>query len=251
MPLLRASPTLIALIVASAFFMENLDGAAITIVLPQIAGTFGITATAASLGITVYMVSLAIFIAMGAWAADRFGPRNVFCLAIAVFTLASIACGLSPHFWMFVLARTVQGIAAAFMSPVGRVIVLRSAPKNELMRAFGITIWPGLVAPIIGQPIGGLIATYTSWEWIFFLNVPLGILGIGLLLVYVDNQKEPTRRPLDVTGLLLTAASLSALLYGLDRLAHEDPQLWLTGGLLVAGLLFSVNEIGLGTISSS
>ncbi len=242
-PLLRASPTLIALIVACSFFMENLDGAAITIVLPQVAGTFAITPSAASLGITVYMVSLAIFIAMSAWAADRFGPRNVFCWAIVFFTLSSVACGLSPHFWIFVVARTIQGAAAAFMSPVGRVIVLRTAPKSELMRAFGITIWPGLVAPIIGQPIGGLVATYLSWEWIFFLNLPIGIAGIVLLLTFVDNRREDHKRRLDIVGLALTAASLSSLLYGLDRIAHEDPAWWLSVGLLVAGLIVGAQAV--------
>ena len=240
---IRPSSTLIALIAASAFFMENLDGAAITIVLPHIATTFAITPTAASLGITVYMVSLAIFISMSAWAADRFGPRNVFCWAIGAFTLASIACGLSPHFWVFVVARMIQGVAGAFMSPVGRVVVLRSAPKNELMRAFGITIWPGLVAPIVGQPIGGLIATYLSWQWIFFLNVPIGIIGILLLLTFVENRREDHKRRLDLVGLGFMATSLSALLYGLDRLAHEDPNWWLSGGLLVAGVVFGLLAI--------
>ncbi len=243
MPLLRVSPTFVALIVASAFFMENLDGAAITIVLPQIAGTFVITPTAASLGITVYMVSQAIFIAISAWAADRFGPRDVFCWAIAVFVIASAVCGLSPNFSVFVAARIVQGAAAALMSPVGRVIVLRTAPKAELMRAFGITIWPGLIAPIVGQPIGGLIATYLSWQWIFFLNLPIGVLGIALLLGCVDNRREDHKRQLDVAGFLLAAASLSALLYGLDRLSHNVSDWALAGGLLVAGLALGVLTI--------
>ena len=235
MPLFRSSSTLVALIVAFAFFMENLDGAAITIVLPQIAETYGIGPAEASLGITIYMISLAVFIPMSGWAAERLGARNVFCWAIAGFTLASIACGLSPTFEMFVAARTVQGAAAAFMSPVGRAIVLRTATKQEMVAAFGITIWPGLMAPIIGQPIGGLIATYASWEWIFFLNAPLGVIGIIMMLAVVDNQKEERRRRLDFTGLLLMAGSLVALLYGLDRLAHEEPGWWLTAALLVAG----------------
>ena len=243
MPLFRASPTLIALIVACAFFMENLDGAAITIVLPQIAKTFLISPSAASLGVTIYMVSLAIFLAMSGWAADRFGPRNFFCWAIAVFTLASVACGLSTHFWFFVVTRAVQGAAAAFMSPVGRVIVLRTAPKSELMRAFGITIWPGLVAPIIGQPIGGLIATYLSWKWIFFLNVPIGVAGILLLLTFVDNHRGEHSRRLDLVGLTLTALSLSAMLYGLDLISHEHPDWRLGGGLIIAGLLVGVQAV--------
>jgi EmrB/QacA subfamily drug resistance transporter len=235
-PLLRVSPTFVAFIVASAFFMENLDGAAITIVLPQIAHTFAITPTAASLGITVYMISQAIFIAVSSWAADRFGPRDVFCWAIGVFIIASAVCGLAPDFSVFVVARIVQGAAAALMSPVGRVIVLRTAPKGELMRAFGITIWPGLIAPIVGQPIGGLIATYLSWQWIFFLNLPIGLVGIALLIACVANRREDHKRELDVGGFVLAAASLSALLYALDRLAHDIDGWPVASGLVLGGL---------------
>lgn len=243
MPLFRPGSTFVALIVAFAFFMENLDGAAITIILPQIADAYRLSPTAASLGITAYMVSLAIFLAMSGWAADRFGPRNVFCWAIGVFVLASAACALSPHFWMFVAARALQGIAAAFMSPVGRVIVLRTAPRHELMNAIGITVWPGLIAPIVGQPIAGVIATYLSWQWVFLLNVPLGLIGIALLLACVENRKEPDTRKLDVTGLVLTAISLASLLYALDRLARDTAHIGLTSVLLVVGVAAGVQAI--------
>jgi len=241
--LFRASPTMIALLVASAYFMENLDGSAITIVLPQIAGTFHVTASAASLGVTAYMVSQAIFLVMSAWAADRFGPRNAFCWAIALFSVMSLACAFCPNFTVFVAVRIVQGAAAAFMSPVGRVVVLRTAPKNELIRAFGITIWPGLIAPIIGQPIGGVIATYATWQWIFVLNVPLGIIGIALLLMFIDNQALAQRRPLDITGFMLTAVSLAALLFGLDLLTHAEVNVPAAVLLLVAGVVFGVLAI--------
>ena len=243
MPVFRPGSTFIALIVAFAYFMENLDGAAITIVLPQIAETYRLSPTAASLGITAYMVSLAIFLAMSGWAADRFGPRNVFCWAIAAFAVASAACALSPHFWMFVAARAVQGIAAAFMSPVGRVIVLRTAPRHELMNAFGITVWPGLIAPIVGQPVAGLIATYLSWQWVFLLNVPLGLIGVALLLACVENRKEHGTRKLDVTGLVLTAISLASLLYALDRLARDTAHLGLTSVLLIVGAAAGVQAV--------
>jgi EmrB/QacA subfamily drug resistance transporter len=242
-PLFRPGSTFVALIVAFAYFMENLDGAAITIILPQIADTFRLSATAASLGITAYMVSLAIFLAMSGWAADRFGPRNVFCLAIAAFAVASAACALSPSFWMFVVARTIQGIAAAFMSPVGRVIVLRTAPKSELMYAFGITVWPGLIAPIVGQPLAGLVTTYLSWQWVFLFNVPLALIGIALLMLCVDNRKEAGTFRLDVVGLGLTAVSLAALLYALDRLSHDTSSLGLPLGLIAVGVLSGLQAI--------
>jgi EmrB/QacA subfamily drug resistance transporter len=242
-PIFRPGSTFVALIVAFAYFMENLDGAAITIILPQIADSYRLSPAAASLGITAYMVSLAIFLAMSGWAADRFGPRNVFCWAIAAFALASAACALSPHFWMFVAARAAQGIAAAFMSPVGRVIVLRTAPRHELMNAFGITVWPGLIAPILGQPIAGLVATYLTWQWVFLLNVPLGLIGVALLLACVENRKEPEVRKLDVTGLGLTAVSLASLLYALDRLARDTTHFGITLALLVLGAAAGVQAV--------
>ncbi len=243
MPLVRSNATLVALIVASAFFMENLDGSAVVVVLPQMAATFHTTASVASIGITIYMVSLAVFLPISAWAADRIGARDLFCAAIAVFTLASIACGYSADLWQFALARAIQGAAAAFMSPVGRIVVLKTAPKHELMQAFGITIWPGLVAPILGQPIGGLIATYATWQWIFFLNVPLGVLGIAAVLRFIENQREPEKRRLDFIGLLLSAASLSLLLFGLDSLAREQSHLGLTVGVLLAGLVLGIAAV--------
>ena len=236
----RSNATLVALIVACAFFMENLDGSAVVVVLPQMAATFHTSASVASIGITIYMVALAVLIPISGWGADRMGARNLFCAAIAVFTIASVVCGYSSELWQFAAARAVQGGAAAFMSPVGRIVVLKSAPKHELMRAFGITIWQGLIAPILGQPIGGLIATYATWEWIFFLNVPLGIAAIAAVLSFIDNRREIDRRRLDVVGMVLAAASLSALLYGLDRLSHEAPHLGLTAGLLAVGLFLGV-----------
>jgi MFS family permease len=129
------------------------------------------------------------------------------------------------------------------MSPVGRVIVLRTAPRHELMNAFGITVWPGLIAPIVGQPIAGLIATYLSWQWVFLLNVPLGVIGIALLLACVENRKELHAAKLDITGLVLTAVSLSALLYALDRLARDPAHAGIALGLIVIGLLAGAQAV--------
>ena len=148
-------PTLIALVVAVAFFMENLDGTVIATALPQMGESLGAGTIQMSIGITAYILTLAIFIPASGWMADRFGTRNVFGGAIALFTLSSIACGISQDFYTFVVSRIVQGMAAALMSPVGRLVVLRSTEKKDLLRAAAITVWPGLVAPVVGPPLGG------------------------------------------------------------------------------------------------
>jgi EmrB/QacA subfamily drug resistance transporter len=223
-------PTLIALIVAVAFFMENLDGTVIATALPQMGDSLGAGTIQMSIGITAYILTLAIFIPASGWMADHFGTRNVFGGAIALFTLSSVACGFSQDFYTFIASRIVQGTAAALMSPVGRLVVLRSTEKKDLLRAAAITVWPGLVAPVIGPPLGGFITTYATWRWIFFLNVPLGLLGIAMVLRYVGNYRDETKRPFDGVGFALSGTALGALMYGFDRVGVRD---WLDAGVLI------------------
>src|SRR6202166_651161 len=158
-------PVIIALIVASAFFMENLDTTVIATALPHMASTFDVTAVAVSIGMTAYMLTLAIFIPIGGWVADRFGSRTVFGSAIVVFTVASLLCGMANGLWEFTAARILQGIGGALMVPVGRLVVLRITEKKDLMRSIAYITWPGLMAPVIGPPVGGFITTYSSWRW--------------------------------------------------------------------------------------
>ena len=226
----------LSLIVAGAMFMENLDGTVIVTALPQMAKSFHVTATDLSLGVTAYMLTVASFIPISGWAADRFGSRNVFGGAVALFTIASILCGLSATVTAFVAARVLQGFAAALMSPVGRLVVIRNTPKARLMGAIAILVWPALFAPVLGPPLGGLISTYTSWRWIFFLNVPLGVAGAALAYAYVPQQKGATRRPFDSFGFATLALSLGSLVYGFDLLSRSDANPPLAAGLIVAGL---------------
>jgi EmrB/QacA subfamily drug resistance transporter len=232
-PASRSRSTAVSLIVAAAFFMENLDGTVIATALPQMADSFGVSAIQLSIGITAYMLTVAIFIPASGWMADRFGTRTVFCSAIAAFTASSVVCGLSPDVYTFVAARIVQGAAGALMSPVGRLVVLRSTEKGDLLRAAAIATWPGLLAPVLGPPLGGFITTYASWRWIFFLNLPLGIAGIAAVLRFVEEHRA-ARRPFDGVGFALTGAALGALMYGFDRVGVRD---WFPAlGLVVAGL---------------
>ncbi len=232
----------VALIVACAFFMENLDATIIVTAMPQMAQAFQITPTRMSLGITAYMLAAAACIPASGWTADRVGARRLFGTAIGVFTAASMLCGLAPNFMVFIAARILQGAAASMMSPVGRLVVLRSTAKPDLMRALSTLVWPALIAPVLGPPLGGFITTAASWRWIFYVNLPLGLLGIALVLAFVPHEKPAERTPFDVRGFLLMAAALGSLTYGLDfvSLHHSGgaaPGLLLLLAATVAGAL--------------
>lgn len=218
--------------------METLDGTVIATALPDMAKSFSVGAIQLSIGITAYMLTLAIFLPASGWLADRFGTRTVFAGAIAAFTVTSIACGLAPDFRTFVAARIAQGAAGALMSPVGRLVVLRATEKRDLLRAAAITIWPGLLAPVIGPPLGGFIATYASWRGIFLLNVPLGIAGVLLVLRYVPEFHGEKRRPFDIVGFAFCGLALGTLMYGFDRIGVRA--WWPAATLIAMAVIFSV-----------
>jgi EmrB/QacA subfamily drug resistance transporter len=212
---------LIPLVVAIAFFMENLDATIIVTALPQMADSFHVDAPRMSMGITAYLMAVAAWVTASGWLADRIGCRNLFCAAVALFTLASMLCGAAPNFPVFILARVLQGASAAMMSPVGRLVVLRTAEKKNLMRALSALIWPGLAAPVIGPPLGGLITGIASWRWIFYVNLPIGLLAMALILIFIPNEKRAPS-PFDLAGFLLTAVALSCLTYGLDLIGQRQ-----------------------------
>ena len=224
---------LISLIVAIAFFMENLDATIIATSLPQMAASFAIDTTRMSLGVTAYLMAAAACVTASGWLADRFGCRNVFCTAMAIFTLASMLCGAAPNFSVFILGRVIQGAAAAMMSPVGRLVVLRTSEKKDLLKALSALIWPGLAAPVLGPPLGGFITDIASWHWIFYVNLPVGLIGMALVLAFVPNEtKAPT--PFDRLGFVLTALALISLTYGLDLLGlRTEVSLAIGFGLIV------------------
>jgi EmrB/QacA subfamily drug resistance transporter len=203
------------LIVATALFMENLDSTILSTSLPAIALDLHEDPIALKLALTSYLLALAIFIPASGWAADRFGARTVFRLAIVGFTVGSILCGLSSTLPQFVAARFVQGMGGAMMVPVGRLVVFRSVERADLVRALAFLTTPALIGPVIGPPIGGFITTYFHWRWIFWINVPIGLIGIALATRYIEEIREETPEPFDALGFALVGGGLAALIFGL------------------------------------
>ncbi|HCF8266693.1 TPA: MFS transporter [Klebsiella pneumoniae] len=234
-----------ALLVAGAFFMEFLDGTVIATALPDMARDFGVTAVELNIGISAYLITLAVLIPASGWIADRFGARAIFTLALAFFTLASVFCGLSTEVHIFVAMRILQGVGGALMVPVGRLAVLRTTPKHQLIKAIATLTWPALVAPIIGPPLGGFITRYASWHWIFFINVPLGLAAIILSLRIIPDIRETERRSFDLTGFITTSVAMVSLVTAMERLGDRQPQIWPTLALAALGfgcLLYSIRH---------
>ncbi|HEV7981551.1 MAG TPA: MFS transporter [Xanthobacteraceae bacterium] len=225
--------SVIALLVAGALFMEQLDGTVIATALPQMAKTFAVGPVDLNIGISAYLLTVAVFIPASGWVTDRYGARVVFGSAIATFTIASILCAASGSLFAFTAARIVQGIGGAMMVPVGRLIVLRNTEKQDLIRAIAFLTWPALTAPVIGPPLGGLITTYSSWPWIFLLNVPLGIIGLALALILIPNSRVAATGPFDWSGFLITGLASFGLMYSLESIARSRID-WRIATLLLA-----------------
>lgn len=233
--------TLVLLVVACALFMENLDSTVLSTALPAIAADFGEDPIRLKLALTSYLISLAIFIPASGWLADRFGTRLVFRLAILVFTLGSIACGLSQSVPEIVVARVVQGMGGAMMVPVGRLVVMRTIPKAELIGAMAWLTVPALTGPVLGPPLGGFITTYFHWRWIFLVNVPIGALGLIFATLYIPDVRGAMRVRFDLTGFLMSGLGLALVVTGATNLGLAvlpGPVILAMlgiGGLLLAG----------------
>src|SRR6202007_1798601 len=207
---------LIPLIVATALFMENMDSTVIATSLPAIAADIGTNPLTLKLAITSYLLSLAVFIPASGWTADRFGARMVFALAGGVFMVGSIGCALSTSVNNFVFARILQGMGGAMMTPVGRLVLLRTIDKSALVNAMAWVTVPALIGPVIGPPLGGFITTYFSWHWIFLINIPIGLLGIVMAMKYIDPIKSVDPERFDLYGLVLAGIGLAGIAFGLS-----------------------------------
>jgi len=206
---------LVPLIVAVALFMENMDSTVIATSLPAIAADIGSSPLELKLAITSYLLALAIFIPASGWMADRFGARTIFRTAIAVFMAGSIGCALSDTLWHFVIARFFQGMGGAMMSPVGRLVLIRTVGKRNLVGAMALLTMPALIGPMLGPALGGFITTYASWHWIFLINLPIGVLGIALVSLFFENLRADISEPVDLLGLVLIGLGVGGLAFGL------------------------------------
>lgn len=229
---------LIPLVVATALFMQNMDSTILTTALPTIARDLDVDPLALKLAVTSYLVGVAVFIPASGWIADRIGPRHVFRAALLIFLLASLGCAQSSSLTGFVVFRFIQGIGGALMVPVGRLVIIRTVPKAELIRAFAFLTMPALIGPTLGPPLGGAIVTFADWRWIFYINIPMGVLGIWLATLYMPNERLPAPK-LDVTGLLLLAIGLPGVVLGAAMSGrHVAPA-------IVSTTVFIIGAVGL------
>jgi len=234
------SERMVPLIVATALFMENMDSTVISTSLPAIAHALGTDPLALKLAVTSYLLSLAICIPASGWTADRFGTRNVFRAAIAVFVLGSIGCAASHSLEEFVLARIVQGMGGAMMTPVGRLIMVRSIDKRRLLNAMALVTIPALIGPICGPPLGGFITTYASWHWIFLINVPIGVVGMALASRFIPNIRVERPDPFDYLGFVLSGCAIAGLAFGLSAIGLEFLPTSIVASLLGGGAISAV-----------
>jgi EmrB/QacA subfamily drug resistance transporter len=228
---------LVAIIVACALFMQNLDGTVIATALPAMAHAFRVDPVHMNVALTAYLFAVSVFIPASGWMADRYGTRNVFRAAIAVFTLGSVLCGRADSLPFLVAARVLQGAGGAMMLPVGRLVLLRSVPKERLIGAMAWVTMPALVGPVIGPPIGGFIVTYLSWNWIFDINVPIGVAGFVLVSLFIRDMRDPDAGPFDVSGLVLTGVSLAGFMGVLELAGRGLVAAWVVAALGVVSLL--------------
>jgi EmrB/QacA subfamily drug resistance transporter len=227
----------IALIVASALFMEQLDSTVLSTALPTMARSFNVDPLHMSVALTAYLLSLAVFIPASGKLADRFGSRTVFRGAIVLFTVGSMLCGQAPSLKFLVAARLIQGLGGAMMVPVARLVLLRSVPKSELVSAMAWLLIPATIGPILGPPVGGMIVTYLSWRWIFYINVPVGIIGFYLVTRFIEEVREKAPGPFDIIGFVLSGVALSCLIFGLEMASRGVTSLTFTGLLVGTGVV--------------
>ena len=230
------SAVLTALIIATALFMENMDGTVISTSLPAIAHDLHQDPIALKLALTSYLLTLAVFIPASGWVADRFGARTVFCSAIVVFTIGSIFCGASTSLTTLIAARVFQGLGGAMMVPVGRLVLLRSVPKADLVNALAYLTVPALLGPVAGPPLGGFITTYFHWRWIFWINVPIGIVGVALSLRFIANLREEAVPRFDIRGFFLSGLGLLGLISGLSLIGRGMAPFWVVAAMIAASL---------------
>ena len=226
---------MIPMVVAAGLFMENMDQTVIATSLPAMALDLGTDPVTLKLAFTSYLISLAVFIPISGWTADRFGARSIFQLAMVVFTLGSIGCGMAQSLPWLIAFRMLQGVGGAMMVPVARLIILRLIPRTEMLEALAYLTVPALIGPVVGPPLGGFITTYWHWRGIFWINVPVCLLGVVLAYLLLPDVRGDKRETLDWRGFLLSAYALSAMLFGATLIGRASISVVWTGLLILSG----------------
>ncbi len=228
----------VALLVAACYFMEMLDGTILVTAAPRLSEALHATSAAIGLLMAAYLIVMSVVIPLGGWLDARMGSRTLFLSSIALFTVASFACGGAQNFGELLVARVVQGVGAALMVPVGRTIVLARAEKTDIMRLIGYVVWPGLLAPVVAPLLGGFIVTYANWRWLFWVNVPLGIVAIAVAVVLVESaETRRDRTTFDLWGMVITTFGLGSLLWA-AYVAGEASGSWrAVGGFALVGVV--------------
>jgi EmrB/QacA subfamily drug resistance transporter len=224
-------------IVAVAFLMEQLDQTIIVTAIPDMAKSLSTTPLSMNLAVTTYILTLAMFIPVSGWFADRFGARRIFALALLVFTLGSILCGLAVNFQMLIATRVLQGLGGAMMTPVGRLILIRSFPRSQLVTAMTYMTLPAIIGPLIGPVLGGFLTTYLSWRWIFYVNVPFGLIGIFMALRFVEDIRGNAAVKFDFPGFLMVGIGFTLLEYGIENVGRPAIPVPAILGVIVAAVL--------------
>jgi len=227
---------LIPAIIGSALMMQTLNATVIANALPAMAHAFGVAPLRLNIAITVYLLSSAIFLPLSGWIADRFGARRVFMTSIVLYVAASVACGFAQSLEQMVLARFAQGAAGATLAPIGRLVLLRTTPKNELVGAMSVMTMPALLGPVFGPVLGGAIVTFADWRWIFFMNLPIAAVGLYLVNRHIPEVKEQSRQPVDLLGVVLTGVGLACLIFGFENLGRDEMSPIAVAGLFAAGV---------------
>jgi EmrB/QacA subfamily drug resistance transporter len=229
--------SLVPAIIGGALLMQTLNATVLANALPTMARSFGENPVRLNTAISVYLLASAVCLPVSGWAADRFGAKRVFLVAIVAYAAACVGCGLAHSLSQLLAARAFEGAAGALLGPVGRLVLLRSTPRHNLVRAMSVLTMPALLGPVIGPAVGGAIVTYFSWRWIFYLNLPIAALGVVLVMRYIDDVREEAAAPLDWTGLVLTAVGMAAVVWAFDNLGRGPMPPAAIAALMAGGLV--------------